>query len=152
MDIFASNEIRIGLNLVLAALFGGLIGLERQANARPAGFRTHILICVGSAAFGMIGVLYFPLKEDISRIWQNIITGIGFLGAGAVIKEGGTVRGLTTAADIWATAAIGLALAGELYVLALATEVIVLFTLYILRRVEERAELGEANHSKEAKK
>lgn len=145
--ILASNETRIALNLLLAVLFGGLVGLEREHDRRPAGLRTHILICVGAMLFGTIAVLYFPHSDDVSRLWQNIITGVGFLGAGAVFKEEGTVRGLTTAAGIWTTAAIGLTLAAQLYVLAVTAELIVLFTLFLIRRMERRAEAQQDNRA-----
>lgn len=144
-NILASNETHIALNLLLAVLFGGLVGLEREHDKRPAGLRTHILICVGAMLFGTIAVLYFPHSDDVSRLWQNIITGVGFLGAGAVFKEEGTVRGLTTAAGIWTTAAIGLTLAAQLYVLAVTAEVIVLFTLFLIRRMERRSEAQQEN-------
>lgn len=145
--ILASNETRIALNLLLAVLFGGLVGLEREHDRRPAGLRTHILICVGAMLFGTIAVLYFPHSDDVSRLWQNIITGVGFLGAGAVFKEEGTVRGLTTAAGIWTTAAIGLTLAAQLYVLAVTAELIVLFTLFLIRRMERRADAQQENRT-----
>lgn len=134
----SDNELRIGLNLLLAALYGGLIGFEREHDKRPAGLRTHMLICVGAALFATVATSYFSHTDDVSRIWQNILTGIGFLGAGAVFKEEGTVRGLTTAAGIWVVAAIGLSIAAQLYFVATVAEVIVLVTLYVLRRVEKR--------------
>ena len=145
--LLAAHKARVALNLLLAVLFGGLIGLEREYDKRPAGFRTHILICVGAMLFGTIAVLYFPNSDDVSRMWQNIITGIGFLGAGAVFKDEGTVKGLTTAAGIWTTAAIGLALAAQLYILAVMAEVIVLVTLYLIRRVERREEMRAENRA-----
>ena len=145
MEFLSSNEVHFTLNLLLAVLFGGLIGLEREYDKRPAGLRTHILICMGAAMFGTIAVLYFRNSDDISRMWQNIITGIGFLGAGAVFKDERTVRGLTTAAGIWMTAAIGLALAAQLYLLATTAEVIVLCTLYVIGRVERRVEANTPN-------
>ena len=86
--------------------------------------------------FGIVATSYFRNTDDISRMWQNILTGVGFLGAGAVIKEEHTVRGLTTAAGIWTVAAIGLAVAAGFYFLAIVAEVIVLVTLFVLRRVE----------------
>lgn len=139
MPPFSEMELRLGLNLLLAALFGGLIGFEREIDKRPAGLRTHMLICVGAALFAMIGTVYFSHTDDVSRVWQNILTGVGFLGAGAVFKEEGTVRGLTTAAGIWVVAAIGLAIAAQLYVLASTAEIIVLVTLFVLRRIERHA-------------
>lgn len=136
LGFIPAHEAQLALNLLLAALFGGLIGIEREMDKRPAGLRTHMLICVGAALFAMIGSSYFKNTDDISRVWQNILTGIGFLGAGAVFKEERTVRGLTTAAGIWVVAAIGLAVAAQLYFLAVVAETIMLVTLYLLRRFE----------------
>lgn len=138
MSFISENELRIGINLLLAAIFGGLIGFEREIDKRPAGLRTHMLICVGAVLFATIATSYFSHTDDISRIWQNILTGVGFLGAGAVFKEEGTVRGLTTAAGIWVVAAIGLAIAAQLYFVATVAEIIVLVTLYVMRRIEHR--------------
>lgn len=138
MTFISENELRIGLNLLIAAIFGGLIGVEREMDKRPAGLRTHMLICVGAALFATVATSYFANSDDVSRLWQNILTGVGFLGAGAVFKEEGTVRGLTTAAGIWVVAAIGLAIAAQLYVVATIAEVIVLVTLYVIRKLEHR--------------
>lgn len=93
------------LDLIVAAALGGMIGLQRQAAHKPAGFRTHLLVALGSCAFMEIS----RLAGD-SRIAANVITGIGFLGAGAIVRDGALPRGLTTAASIWAAAAIGMAL------------------------------------------
>ncbi len=138
LGLIPAHEAQLALNVFLAALFGGLIGIEREIDKRPAGLRTHMLVCVGAALFAMIGTSYFANSDDVSRVWQNILTGVGFLGAGAVFKDVGTVRGLTTAAGIWVVAAIGLAIAAQLYFLATIAEVIVLITLYLLRRFESR--------------
>ena len=126
----------MALKLVLAGLLGGLVGWERELEKRPAGLRTHVLICVGAAMFGLIGSHYFSDTGDVSRVWQNIITGVGFLCAGVVFKEEHSVHGLTTAAGIWAVAAIGLAIAAGLYFLAVVGEVVVLVTLHLLYRFE----------------
>ena len=128
-QFLSSNDLQATLNLLLAALYGGLIGFERERDKQPAGLRTHILICVGSALFATIATSYFSTPAEVSRVWQNILTGIGFLGAGAIFKSREDIHGLTTAADIWATAAIGLAIAAQLYLLATVSEVIVLVTL-----------------------
>ena len=130
------QEVDIVVKLALAAVLGGLVGLEREHDKRPAGLRTNMLICIGAALFGSIGLAYFKDTGDISRIWQNIITGVGFLGAGAVIKDEHTIHGLTTAAGIWAVAGVGLAIAAGFYFLALTAEAIILITLLLLRRFE----------------
>jgi putative Mg2+ transporter-C (MgtC) family protein len=97
--------IGFSLDLIVSALLGGMIGLQRQAAHKPAGFRTHLLVALGSCAFMEIS----RLAGD-TRIAANVITGIGFLGAGAIVREGAIPRGLTTAASIWAVAAIGMSL------------------------------------------
>jgi putative Mg2+ transporter-C (MgtC) family protein len=115
------------VNLLAAALLGGLVGAQRQAAHKPAGFRTHLLVAVGSCAFMEIS----RLTGD-SRIAAGVITGIGFLGAGAIVREGLMTRGLTTAASIWAVSALGLAIGfgtPEAYVVAAVTTVIVLAAL-----------------------
>jgi len=115
------------VNLAAAAALGGAIGAQRQAAHKPAGFRTHLLVAIGSCAFMEIS----RLSGD-SRIAAGVITGIGFLGAGAIVREGLTTRGLTTAASIWAVSAVGLALGfgtRESYVIGALTTVIVLATL-----------------------
>jgi putative Mg2+ transporter-C (MgtC) family protein len=139
--MISNTEIDIIVKLVIAAVLGGLIGLERERDKRPAGLRTNTLICIGAAVFGIIGTLSSASDPSAqSRIWQNIITGVGFLGAGAVIKEEHSVHGLTTAASIWAVAAIGLAVAGGFYFLALSAEVIVLLALLALHRIEHHSD------------
>ncbi|HZQ08486.1 MAG TPA: MgtC/SapB family protein [Anaerolineae bacterium] len=138
MPFISDTDLHFSLNLLLAAVYGGLIGFEREVHKRPAGLRTHILICVGAALFGMIATSYFSGQAEISRMWQNILTGVGFLAAGAVLKDEKSVHGLTTAAGIWVVAAIGLALAAQLYLLATIAEVILLITLFVLRWLEER--------------
>lgn len=139
-------EIKVILAHLLTALVaGGLIGFERSYHGRPAGFRTHALVCVASSAL-MLVTLYQqqwfpnPLSETVSidptRMAQGIMTGIGFLGAGVIFKEGLTVRGLTTAASIWITAAIGiLAGIGFYFPLVVAT-ILTLGTLSVFRWIE----------------
>ncbi len=134
--MLSTSELDLLVKLLLAVLLGGLIGLEREHDRRPAGLRTNIMICVGATMFGVIAVNYFPHSDDVSRMWQNVLTGIGFLGAGAVFKDEGTVRGLTTAATVWAVAALGLAIAAGFYFFAIASEIVILVTLFGLRRLE----------------
>ena len=124
------------MKLLLALFFGGLIGLEREFNGKPAGLRTHILVCVASTVLML--VQEFPSKSavDPGRIVAGIVTGIGFLGAGVIIREGDTVRGLTTAAGIWFTAALGILIGGGQYLLALGVTVICLVVLLIFDRVD----------------
>ncbi len=130
-----------------ALLAGSLIGLERSYHGRPAGFRTHALVCTSSAILMLVtayqwnwlaGVPLETLRTDPTRMAQGIMTGIGFLGAGVIFKEGVTVRGLTTAASIWATAAIGVLYGVGFYFPAVLSTVIVLGVLALFRRLEDR--------------
>jgi putative Mg2+ transporter-C (MgtC) family protein len=130
------------LRLVLAAVLGGAIGVERELREREAGLRTHLLVSVGSALFTIVSAYGFHaflssgasvIRTDPTRIAAQIVTGIGFLGAGAIIRQGLSVRGLTTAATLWVVAAIGLAVGAGSYSAALITTAVVLFSLYPLR-------------------
>lgn len=114
------------LRLVVAALFGGVIGYQRERNDRPAGFRTHILVSLGSALFMLVSELDFPVPTDPTRIAAQVVTGIGFLGAGTIIRQGNVVLGLTTAASLWSTAAVGLA-AGAGYFTAAGIGTVMIF-------------------------
>jgi putative Mg2+ transporter-C (MgtC) family protein len=125
-----------------AALLGSAIGFERERAARAAGLRTHMLVCVGSclimivSAYGFNAVLGDHVILDPSRVAAQVVSGIGFLGAGSIIMREESVKGLTTAASIWATAAIGLASGGGLYVAAGASTVIILVILAGLKPIE----------------
>ena len=107
------------LRLVLAMIFGGLIGLEREIGNRPAGFRTHTLVCMGSVLVMMTSEfmldIYSSVSIDPARLGAQVISGIGFLGAGTILKDGSRVRGLTTAASLWVVACIGLAIGVGFY-------------------------------------
>ena len=134
------------LRITLAALLGGLIGLERDIHGRAAGLRTHLLVSAGSALFMILSMLvsqaYLPIVPegtpipDPGRIAAQVVTGIGFVGAGAIIKEGLNVRGLTTAACLWMAAAIGLAAGAGEYTLAITTTGISIFALIVLNRTD----------------
>lgn len=137
-----SSLLGMTLPLLLAVVLGGLIGLEREIHGHPAGMRTHILVCVGSALITIVSTTIADLngsKGDPARLAAQIVTGIGFLGAGAILREGASIRGLTTAASIWTTAGIGIALGADAYFgqLAVIATVIVLFTLWILNYAED---------------
>jgi putative Mg2+ transporter-C (MgtC) family protein len=144
----AQEYYEIVFRLVAALVAGGLIGLERSHRGRPAGFRTHALVCLASSLL-MLVTVYEPhwmprsgsgtnMVLDPTRMAQGIMTGIGFLGAGAIIKEGFSVRGLTTAASIWVTAAIGVLTGIGFYFAAVIGTVLVLGTLSLFRWVEAR--------------
>ena len=133
--------------IIAALVAGGLIGLERSHRGRPAGFRTHALVCLASSLLMLVTVYeshWFPrdsaarVMVDPTRMAQGIMTGIGFVGAGAIIKDGLTVRGLTTAASIWITAAIGILTGIGFYFAALIGTVLVLGTLSAFRWIEAR--------------
>jgi putative Mg2+ transporter-C (MgtC) family protein len=122
----------------IAALCGGLIGIEREMRNKPAGFRTNILICVGACIYMSIGLLLPDDAVDPTRIAAQVVTGIGFLGAGCIIQSGNDVRGLTSAATIWVVASIGIVAGAGFPVLATIAANIVLMTLVLLRAVEKR--------------
>jgi putative Mg2+ transporter-C (MgtC) family protein len=128
---------------LVAALCGGLVGIERERKNKPAGFRTNILICLGSSIYMAVGLLVPGESTDPTRIAAQVVTGIGFLGAGCIIQSGRDVRGLTTAATIWVVAAIGIVAGAGYPILALTATTIVIVTLAALRRVERR--LGSEN-------
>ncbi len=100
----------IALRLGLAALFGSILGIEREARLRPAGARDHALVALGAALFTVVGIIGFEGTLDTSRIASGVVTGIGFIGAGAILRTGLSVRGMTTAATLWMAAALGIAL------------------------------------------
>ena len=125
------NEIVMILRLVLAAVLGGIIGFQRERTGKEAGLRTNILICSGAALITVVSIYGFP-GSDPSRIAAGIVTGIGFLGAGVILhRSGGEVAGLTTAATIWAVAAIGLAAGAGLYVISVVATALTLAVLFI---------------------
>ena len=124
-----------------AALCGAMICLERELRRKPAGFRTNILICVGSAMYMTIGLLIFEDDSrmgDPTRIAAQVVTGIGFLGAGAIIQSKGHVTGLTSAATIWVVAAIGIVAGAGYPILAFVASCMVVLTLVVLLKVETR--------------
>jgi putative Mg2+ transporter-C (MgtC) family protein len=134
--------------LTLAVVLGGIVGAERELNGHPAGFRTNILIAVSSCLFTILSVDGFPLvgaAQDTARVAAQIVTGVGFLGAGAVIQTKRAVHGLTTAATIWMVAAVGMAVATEQYALGIITTLMTTGVLVLLRPVSDwLAERGEA--------
>jgi len=117
------------IRLLLAAAMGALIGLERNITGKPAGIRTHMLVSLGSCVFTIVSVYDFPL--DAAKIAGGIVTGIGFLGAGAIIGDQDQVLGLTTAAGIWITAAVGLAVGAGSYVVAAVSTFLVVAILFM---------------------
>ena len=127
----------IVVRLLTAAILGGLLGLERERKGRAAGLKTHILVSIGSALFVMAPLLSGIDPGDVTRVMQGIVSGIGFLGAGAIIRmdRGARVEGLTTAAGIWMTAAIGMAAGMGMEILALATALVALAVVNLVPRL-----------------
>lgn len=135
------NDSQIIFRLVLSVLLSGLIGLERQMHKRTAGLRTHILVSLGSCLIMLTSLYVFDIYKDKapldpSRIAAGVITGIGFLGAGAIIRERAEVKGLTTAASLWITAGIGLAVGCGFFKAAVYSTILALIILFVLRYVE----------------
>jgi len=118
----------------IAFLVGALVGIEREYRSKPAGFRTMIMICVGSCLFTILSKEVSNISPD--RIASNIVTGIGFIGAGVIFKEGLNINGLTTAALIWVTAALGMAAGYGNYIMVTIVAIVVLFTLFILESLQ----------------
>lgn len=148
LDLYIPESLRHAFlfKLAVASFLGAVIGLERDMHGRAAGLRTNLLVSLGSAVFMLLSE-YIPLsyakefsdtamRGDPSRIAAQIITGIGFLGAGAIIKSGLTIRGLTTAACLWISAGIGMTIGAGYYSLGIATTIISLFSLVFLNKLE----------------
>ena len=138
------------LRLLLAAILGGCVGIERGKGDRPAGLRTHVLVCVGSTLFMLVSIFGFGdtvpvhtvqddmgVRRDSARIAAQVVSGIGFLGAGTIIHEGLSIKGLTTAATMWMVSAIGLAVGAGMYVVSIGSTVLTLIVLTILRNWEK---------------
>ena len=131
-----SQDLELLARLLLAAVLGGAIGAERELNDQPAGLRTHMLLTIGACLFTLISAYGFGRGTDPSRIAAQIVTGIGFLGGGAIVRYGLTVKGVTTAASIWATASVGVAIGAGSYVLGIGGAVLTVATLFGLRSAD----------------
>ena len=141
-DIFTltpREEIEIAIRLVLAAVFGAAVGYERRSADKPAGLRTLSLVAVGSALFTVISSFSFE-TADQSRVAAQIVTGVGFLGAGVILRSGVGVSGLTPAATIWATAAIGMAVGSGLYIASIGGTALMLVILYLFAPARNKDE------------
>jgi putative Mg2+ transporter-C (MgtC) family protein len=141
METRDMNEWEAIVRTIAALVAGGAIGLERSYHGRAAGLRTYALVSFGSAllvAGGQYELFSSRDSGEVTRIIQGIVTGIGFLGAGVIVKEGFSVRGLTTAASIWCAAAIGIVLGAGSYWMGFASTIVTLVALTILRRIEDR--------------
>ena len=136
------STIEIVLKLVLACILGGVIGLERESLNRPAGFRTYTLVCMGSALAMVVSLEMYlefhrTVTADPGRVAAQVVSGIGFLGAGTILREGATVKGLTTAAGLWGVACVGLAVGAGLYIPAIAGTVLMLLVLIYFTNIEQ---------------
>ena len=137
------TEFELAMRLGAALVLGAAIGMERELAGQVAGLRTHMSVALGAALFGMVSAYGWNefaavraqtnIQVDVTRVASNIVTGVGFLGGGAILKDGPTVRGLTTAASLWVTAAVGLAVALGGYSLAAVTTIGLVFALILLR-------------------
>lgn len=130
------SELEIVLRLVLSAVIGGAIGIEREASNRPAGFRTHILVSVGSTLIMLVSAYGMGEGADPARLAAQVVSGIGFLGAGTILRTGNHIKGLTTAASLWVCAGIGLSIGVGFYLGGVITAAIVLISLVALGNVE----------------
>lgn len=142
MDVISEPEAL--LRIVLAACFGAIIGLDREARHKPAGLRTYSIVAMGSAFFSLVGLIAFGENDAAARIAAQIVTGVGFLGAGTVLHYRGNVVGLTTAAGIWGAAAIGMGFGFGLYVLSIGGSIVMLVILRVFGEV-----VGGARHPDE---
>lgn len=133
-------EIELILKILLASVLGGLIGLERELSGKEAGLRTNILIAIGSTLFTILSfkIVKISGSGDSTRIIAQIITGIGFIGAGSIIQSKISVHGLTTAATIWTVSAIGISVGSGLYLFSFIVTVLILFILHIFKKISEK--------------
>jgi len=140
------NQSEIVLRLVLAAVLGGIVGLEREIHGRPAGIRTYLILSVGAALIMVISEYYTVLyglppkwvSNDQGRIAAQVVTGIGFLGAGVILRAKDHVRGLTTAACIWTVSAVGLAIGAGFYLFGVLVTLLILIALVVLKQIEKK--------------
>ncbi|HEU5315543.1 MAG TPA: MgtC/SapB family protein [Chloroflexota bacterium] len=140
-------QLELGLRLLLAAAFAAVMGLERQLGRQPAGLRTHMLVSLGSAAFtiaGTYGVSGLGTVQDAGRVAAQVVTGIGFIGAGSIWRSGSerVIRGLTTAASIWVAAAVGMLCGFGLYILGVICALVGVAVLHIIRRLDHTRDLA----------
>ena len=127
-------ELRILLDILLAAVLGFSIGFERKLRSKEAGIRTHTIVCIGSALYMVISKYAFDSSADAARVAAQIVAGIGFLGAGIIVYRQHEVHGLTTAAGVWATAGVGMACGGQKYILAVGATMLMVFAQWLLHR------------------
>lgn len=144
-DVWHISYLELSTRIIVAVVLGGIVGFERELGDHAAGFRTHILVCLGSALIVLLSIYGFSefasepnVRLDPSRLAAQVVSGIGFLGAGTIMRTGSSVSGLTTAASLWVVAAIGLAVGAGFYYGAILVTVAVLISLFLLNKVEKR--------------
>jgi putative Mg2+ transporter-C (MgtC) family protein len=135
------TELQMAMRLFLALVLGGVIGFEREVHEKAAGFRTHILVCLGSCLIMLTSMHIFDIYKgmaevDPGRIAAQVVTGVGFLGAGTIIRSRASIVGLTTAASLWSVAGVGLAVGSGLYLIGILTAMLILVSLFVLSRIE----------------
>ena len=136
-DLDLGMQLELGLRLTAGLVLGAIIGFERELHRQPAGFRTHSLVALGAALFTIVSAYGFSGPTvDPTRIAAQIVSGIGFIGAGTILQYRGSIRGLTTAASLWAVAAIGTAAGAGLLVMAIIGTILILVVLAVLDRIE----------------
>lgn len=145
VSVWHISELEITLRLILALLLGGIVGFEREQANHAAGFRTNILVCVGACLMMLLSIYGFAnfvhewnVRVDPARLAAAVITGVGFLGAGTIMFTGKKISGLTTAASLWVVAALGLAVGAGFYFAAIVVLVLVITTLWLFNKVEQR--------------
>lgn len=136
------------VRILVAAALGGVVGIERELRDQPAGFRTHMLVALGACLFTLVGAFGFQtltgdqpiaaVNADVTRVASQVVVGIGFLGGGAILRHGSTIRGLTTAASLWVTAAVGLAVGMGFYFAATAVAIVAVVALAGLKPIERK--------------
>jgi putative Mg2+ transporter-C (MgtC) family protein len=139
-DLTLETQLDLAVRLTVGLVLGAIIGFERELHRQPAGFRTHSLVSLGAALFTVVSAYGFTGDlVDPTRIAAQIVSGIGFIGAGTILQHRGHIRGLTTAASLWSVAAIGTAAGAGLYIVAIVGTLLILIVLSILDRIEEIA-------------
>ena len=131
--IFSISQLFLLINVLLAAILGFLIGLERKLRSKEAGIRTHTIVCIGASLMMILSLHAFGDGADTARVAAQIVTGIGFLGAGIIVYKKNEVKGLTTAAGIWTSAGVGMACGASMYTLAVGSTIILLTAQFIFR-------------------
>jgi putative Mg2+ transporter-C (MgtC) family protein len=147
LPFLSALDIEMMVRVLLSFVLGGVLGFERERTGRPAGLRTHMLVCAGAACFTLAGVYGFQGQadnvRDPARVAAQIVAGVGFLGAGTIFRTPSTVRGLTTAASIWLVAAIGLLIGAGMYPVAIFSTILGYITLEWLKPPSRRRRVGE---------